>query len=124
MDLHVTPYSAPCPLRTFRQANFDTKLLNEILAVGYETPTAIQAQAIPIAMSGYDVIGLAKTGTILHFSSSFCYLKRFEWIVSHVTTAWCQLLHKSYEKEKLCNSLHGLLTVPQVLAKRWPIFGR
>ena len=62
MDLHVTPYSAPCPLRTFRQANFDTKLLNEILAVGYEAPTAIQAQAIPIAMSGYDVIGLAKTG--------------------------------------------------------------
>eukprot|EP01032_Pedospumella_encystans_P011057 gene11057-12890_t len=63
MDLHVTPYSAPCPLRTFRQANFDTKLLNEILAVGYEAPTAIQAQAIPIAMSGYDVIGLAKTGS-------------------------------------------------------------
>jgi len=64
LDVHVTPNAAPCPVRTFRQANFDTKLLNEILAVGYETPTAIQAQAIPVAMSGYDVIGLAKTGIV------------------------------------------------------------
>ena len=30
--------------------------------MGYGTPTAIQAQAIPVVMAGYDVIGLAKTG--------------------------------------------------------------
>ncbi len=66
LDVHVTPNAAPCPVRTFRQANFDTKLLNEILAVGYESPTAIQAQAIPVAMSGYDVIGLAKTGILMN----------------------------------------------------------
>lgn len=62
LDLHVTPHSAPRPLLSFQQAGFDSKLLAEITAAGYEQPTAIQAQAVPIAMSGYDLIGLAKTG--------------------------------------------------------------
>lgn len=35
----------------------------EIEKVGYTAPTAIQAQTIPLALSGLDVIGLAKTGS-------------------------------------------------------------
>jgi ATP-dependent RNA helicase RhlE len=34
-----------------------------IAAAGYEKPTPIQEQAIPIVMQGYDVMGLAQTGT-------------------------------------------------------------
>ena len=45
----------------------DLKLLQEILdnvhAAGYERPTPIQAQAIPPALEGRDVLGTAQTGT-------------------------------------------------------------
>ena len=34
-----------------------------VVAQGYETPTPIQAQAIPPAIDGVDVLGLAQTGT-------------------------------------------------------------
>ncbi len=35
----------------------------DIAAAGYETPTPIQAQCIPIALEGKDLIGVAQTGT-------------------------------------------------------------
>ncbi len=41
-------------------------LFAEIEKVGYTAPTAIQAQTIPLALSGYDIIGLAKTGEYVH----------------------------------------------------------
>lgn len=48
--------------------NFDNFNLNSIIAgnvsaLGYETPTPIQAETIPIALTGRDVVGLAQTGT-------------------------------------------------------------
>ncbi len=39
--------------------------------MGYETPTSIQAQAIPVALSGFDMIGLAKTGMLVLLCISF-----------------------------------------------------
>ena len=33
------------------------------LQLGFETPTPIQAQAIPLLLEGRDLIGLAQTGT-------------------------------------------------------------
>jgi ATP-dependent RNA helicase RhlE len=39
------------------------KLLDKIDALGYKTPTPIQLKAIPIAIEGKDVIGIAQTGT-------------------------------------------------------------
>ena len=49
-------------------SNFSTLGLNPLLlkalaAEGYDTPTPIQAQAIPIVMSGRDLLGVAQTGT-------------------------------------------------------------
>src|SRR5699024_7377949 len=38
-------------------------VLNAVQKVGYETPSAIQAQTIPVLMQGNDVVGLAQTGT-------------------------------------------------------------
>ena len=38
-------------------------MLAAIEAAGYATPTPIQAQAIPIAVTGRDVLGIAQTGT-------------------------------------------------------------
>jgi len=40
-----------------------SKILNILKKNGYEKPTPIQAQAIPVVMSGRDIIGIAKTGS-------------------------------------------------------------
>ena len=48
--------------------SFDTlglspKVLEAVIAAGYTTPTAIQAEAIPHALARRDVLGLAQTGS-------------------------------------------------------------
>lgn len=61
-EIHVNRPS-PRPIRTFQQAGFDRVLLEEIGRLGYTKPTAIQSQALPLVLSGCDVLGLAKTGS-------------------------------------------------------------
>ncbi len=48
---------------SFQQFSLDPRIVAGIRAVGYTTPTAIQKQAIPIALQGRDLLGLAQTGT-------------------------------------------------------------
>jgi superfamily II DNA/RNA helicase len=60
--VHVTPYTSPRPVRSFLQLGLHSALLAAITSAGYEQPTAIQAQTIPVVLSGSDVIALAKTG--------------------------------------------------------------
>ncbi len=38
-------------------------MLAGVKAAGYTTPTPIQEQAIPVALEGRDLLGLAQTGT-------------------------------------------------------------
>lgn len=47
----------------FDQFNLDSRLQAGIIRAGYETPTPIQLQAIPLAIQGIDIIGTAQTGT-------------------------------------------------------------
>ncbi|MBV8471999.1 MAG: DEAD/DEAH box helicase, partial [Hyphomicrobiales bacterium] len=47
----------------FDELGLSEKVLNAVQASGYETPTPIQAQAIPHALQGRDVLGIAQTGT-------------------------------------------------------------
>jgi ATP-dependent RNA helicase DeaD len=47
----------------FRELGLTQPLLQALTAVGYETPTPIQAQTIPLLMSGSDLLGQAQTGT-------------------------------------------------------------
>lgn len=47
----------------FQQFSFHPKVMAGITAMGYTTPTPIQAQAIPKIMTGHDIMGLAQTGT-------------------------------------------------------------
>ena len=47
----------------FRELNLPQPLLSALEAVGYETPTPIQAQTIPPLLAGQDVLGHAPTGT-------------------------------------------------------------
>ena len=47
----------------FSQFGLKQSLLKALDDVGYETPSPIQAQTIPLVLSGKDVIGQAQTGT-------------------------------------------------------------
>ncbi len=47
----------------FSDLNLDDKVLKAVAETGYETPTPIQAEAIPHALMGKDVLGIAQTGT-------------------------------------------------------------
>ncbi|MEO1502947.1 MAG: DEAD/DEAH box helicase, partial [Pseudomonadota bacterium] len=47
----------------FSELGLDPKVLQAVEEAGYETPTPIQAQAIPHALQGRDVLGIAQTGT-------------------------------------------------------------
>ncbi len=48
---------------TFRDLNLSAELLKAVEEAGYSDPTPIQEQAIPAALSGRDVLGIAQTGT-------------------------------------------------------------
>jgi superfamily II DNA/RNA helicase len=47
----------------FSDLALDSRVLQAIAEAGYETPTPIQEQAIPHALQGRDVLGIAQTGT-------------------------------------------------------------
>lgn len=48
---------------SFDDLGLEPKLLDAIKSSGYENPTPIQTEAIPPALAGKDVLGIAQTGT-------------------------------------------------------------
>jgi len=48
---------------TFEELGLAPEILEAVRDAGYERPTPIQAEAIPLALKGRDLIGLAQTGT-------------------------------------------------------------
>ena len=50
-------------MSSFTDFNLDARILSAIAKMGYERPTPIQEQAIPVVMQGGDVMGAAQTGT-------------------------------------------------------------
>ncbi|WP_295557175.1 DEAD/DEAH box helicase [uncultured Hyphomicrobium sp.] len=49
--------------KTFAELGLSQKVQAAIAAAGYSSPTPIQAAAIPVAVTGRDVLGIAQTGT-------------------------------------------------------------
>ncbi len=47
----------------FDNLGLPSKVVDAVKRVGFETPSAIQAETIPLLMEGRDVVGLAQTGT-------------------------------------------------------------
>ncbi len=47
----------------FLELGLSAPILEALVAVGYETPSPIQAQTIPLLLSGSDLLGQAQTGT-------------------------------------------------------------
>ncbi|KRT79603.1 helicase [Oryctes borbonicus] len=54
---------APNPIQNFNEASFPDYVMSSIMKQGYDSPTAIQAQSWPIAMSGKNMVGIAQTGS-------------------------------------------------------------
>ena len=60
---HVAVRKPRTHMTKFADLNLSPKVLKAIEEAGYETPTPIQAGAIPSALEGRDVLGIAQTGT-------------------------------------------------------------
>ena len=50
-------------IMTFEELNLAPAILQAVQEQGYDTPTPIQAQAIPIVLAGHDLLAGAQTGT-------------------------------------------------------------
>ena len=50
-------------MTSFSQLGLNTKLIQNIAAKGYDSPSPIQAKAIPLVLSGCDLMAAAQTGT-------------------------------------------------------------
>ena len=48
---------------SFAELGLDPAVLEAVSAVGYETPSPIQAQSIPALLAGNHLLGVAQTGT-------------------------------------------------------------
>ncbi len=53
----------PNPMRKWRESALPPRLLDIVESVGYDEPTPVQRAAIPIALQGRDIIGVAVTGS-------------------------------------------------------------
>ncbi|KAJ4295705.1 pre-mRNA processing RNA-helicase [Collariella sp. IMI 366227] len=61
--IKVSGKNVPKPVQKWSQCGLTQPILDVIHTLGYEKPTSIQMQALPVIMSGRDVIGVAKTGS-------------------------------------------------------------
>ncbi len=48
---------------SFEDLKLNRQLLNAVAEAGYDQPTPVQSQAIPLILAGHDVLGIAQTGT-------------------------------------------------------------
>ena len=58
-----TPVEPAVEIEFFSQLDLSKIMLRALKKLGYNTPSPIQAQVIPVALDGSDIIGQARTGT-------------------------------------------------------------
>lgn len=101
----------------FDELNILPQILRGIKDMGFEEATPIQAQAIPVVMSGRDVIGQAQTGTgktaafgIPMLQKVDPSLKKTQVIVLSPTRELA--IQVAEELHNLCKYLHGIKILP------------
>ncbi len=62
-DIHSEGKAVDVGPKTFKDLGVIDPLCEACAALGYKVPTPIQAEAIPLALQGRDLIGLAETGS-------------------------------------------------------------
>lgn len=76
-DIRIQGGRATLPLRFWSEANLPAPIMQAIEALGYEKPSPIQRQAIPVGLARRDIIGIAETGsgkTCAFLVPMLCYL--------------------------------------------------
>jgi len=101
----LLPEAAPEEGVTFAELGLAESVLQAVAAAGYRAPTPIQREAIPLAMHGRDVMGLAQTGTgktaaftlpIIHRLSGG--ERRLRCLILTPTRELCQQVDESFRK--------------------------
>jgi ATP-dependent RNA helicase DeaD len=59
----AAPCPADAPQTSFADLKLDPRLLRALAETGYEVPSPIQAECIPVLCAGRDLLGIAQTGT-------------------------------------------------------------
>ncbi|KAE9318651.1 hypothetical protein PR003_g18184 [Phytophthora rubi] len=59
----VTGKGVPKCVLSFEEASFPEYVLEEVVRLGFDKPTAIQCQGWPMALSGRDMVGISATGS-------------------------------------------------------------
>lgn len=62
-NMTVIGQNVPKPVQSFMEAPFPPEVHEELQRAGFQSPTAIQAQGWPMALSGRDMVGIAETGS-------------------------------------------------------------
>jgi ATP-dependent RNA helicase DDX23/PRP28 len=76
-DIRIQGGRATHPIRYWNEANLPESLMKAISALGFDKPSPIQRQAIPIGLLNRDIIGIAETGsgkTIAFLIPLLCYI--------------------------------------------------
>lgn len=102
---------------TFEEMCLDTRIMRAIAEMGFEQPSPIQAQSIPIAVEGKDMIGQARTGTGKTASFGIPMLQRIDPkdknLQAIVLCPTRELaIQSANEIRKLAKFLHGIKVLP------------
>ncbi|XP_065578449.1 probable ATP-dependent RNA helicase DDX5 [Artemia franciscana] len=62
-EILVEGDDVPRPITAFKEAGFPDYLQSQLTSQGFDSPTPIQAQGWPIALSGRNMVGVASTGS-------------------------------------------------------------
>ncbi|GAV83067.1 DEAD domain-containing protein/Helicase_C domain-containing protein [Cephalotus follicularis] len=117
LAVRVSGFDVPRPIKTFEDCGFSSQLMGAIAKQGYEKPTAIQCQALPIVLSGSDIIGIAKTGSgktaafvlpmIVHIMDQ-PELEKEEGPIGVICAPTRELAHQIYLEAKKFAKSHGI----------------
>ncbi|XP_078443114.1 P-loop containing nucleoside triphosphate hydrolases superfamily protein [Wolffia australiana] len=117
LAIRVTGFDAPKPIKEFGDCGFSSTLMNSISKQGYQKPTTIQCQALPIILSGRDIIGIAKTGSgktaafvlpmIAHIMDQ-PELNKEEGPIGVICAPTRELAHQIYLEAKKFSKAHGI----------------
>lgn len=117
LAIRVSGFDVPRPVKMFEDCGFSQQLMNAIAKQGYEKPTSIQCQALPVVLSGRDIIGIAKTGSgktaafvlpmIVHIMDQ-PELKKEEGPIGVICAPTRELAHQIYLESKKFAKSHGI----------------
>ncbi|KAG8389570.1 hypothetical protein BUALT_Bualt02G0242900 [Buddleja alternifolia] len=117
LAIRVSGFDVPRPVKTFEDCGFPGELMKAIAKQAYEKPTPIQCQALPIVLSGRDIIGIAKTGSgktasfvlpmIVHIMDQ-PELEKEEGPIGVICAPTRELAHQIYLEAKKFSKAHGI----------------